>query len=112
MAFGMGINCPNDCKIIHWGPPPSDLEEYVQETGHAGRDGLHSEAVLYIPSKKLFQHIQDSMKLFCLHEQHCRRQTIIEDFVVDTPTGLSNLLNTCLCCDVCEKKCKCQKCSK
>ena len=103
-----GVQLPKCSKIIHWGPS-SDLEEYAQETGRARRDGLHSEAVLFIPSKKLFQYIQDSMKLFCLHEQHCRRQTIIEHFVVDTPTGLSNLLNTCLCSDVCEKKCKRQK---
>jgi len=37
-AFGMGIDCWDFCTIIHWGVP-SDIEQYVQETGRAGCDG-------------------------------------------------------------------------
>ena len=30
VAFGMGLDCPNVHRIIHWGPF-SNLEQYVQE---------------------------------------------------------------------------------
>ena len=46
MGFGMGLDCPNVCRIIHWGPS-ADTEQFWQVTGSTGRDGLPSVAILY-----------------------------------------------------------------
>ena len=43
-AFGMGINCPDIKRVIHWGPP-STLEQYAQESGRVGRNGNEAEGV-------------------------------------------------------------------
>jgi ATP-dependent DNA helicase RecQ len=44
-AFGLGINKPNIRMIIHRDAPKS-IEEYSQEAGRSGRDGLPSQCVL------------------------------------------------------------------
>ena len=37
VAFGLGINCPDVRRVVHYGIP-NDVETYVQQVGRAGRD--------------------------------------------------------------------------
>lgn len=95
-AFGLGVDCPDISRVISWGPP-NMLEDLVQESGRAGRNGEAAEAILYYrnPGKN----VTKEMRHYGENTRSCRRILLFKNFLFSGTS--STAIKACNCCDLC-----------
>ena len=129
VAFGMGID-RTDVRFVVHAALPKGIEQYGQETGRAGRDGLTSECVLFYSGKdyhswkSLMERGHDEARangvavddeilsssidrlgamMSYTTKLVCRHRQLVEYFGQEwtRPEGLGDEVQGCGACDVC-----------
>lgn len=102
-SFSMGLDVKCVHTVVHFGPA-NDLDDYLQESGRAGRDPTAScNAIVLryrhcLNSQNISQTMKEYMKALC-----CRRLLLLQPFSKDA----KSLQPKHECCDNCSLVCQC-----
>ena len=114
ISSSQGIDKPDIRRIFHYAPPKT-VEEFYQQIGRAGRDGLPAECILCFSESDFDRYKSDfylggltpearrateaslqRLRAFAMDSEICRRRTLLEYFDQTPPFGA-----WCGTCDVC-----------
>ena len=102
-SFSMGLDVRDVNTVVHYGPA-NDIDDYLQESGRAGRDPLIDCNAVMLRYKYCLssQNITTEMKEYVKAES-CRRLLLLKPFSEDA----QSIIPGHKCCDICSLKCKC-----
>lgn len=108
VAFGIGLDLKHIRHVIHIGVPYT-IEEYFQEAGRGGRDGLPATAHIFYNSYDISsakKNLSEIMKKY-VSSPNCKREMILAHFGFTVPprSGPDHE-----CCDYHQKQCNCDDC--
>lgn len=131
VAFGMGIDKPDIRRVTHYGAPKT-MEEYYQQIGRAGRDGLPSDVEMLYGDGDFARYASEfyvgkltrdareaqarsaaALERFARDREGCRRAAILAHFGESTPTewktvkavggdAAEDSIRACGACDACD----------
>ena len=104
IAFGLGLDCPDICQIIHVGLPV-DIDSYIQETGRAGRDERPALATLL--KARTYHNCEKNIKEYVANTTVCTRYALFQSMENYTHEHIGS---KCMYCDVCAQSCTCEFC--
>ncbi|CAB4009302.1 Hypothetical predicted protein [Paramuricea clavata] len=109
VAFGIGVDLPSIRQVIHIGVPRT-MEEYFQEVGRAGRDGLPAVATIYYNSYDVRSgdNAVDAVMKELVSGKSCKRMLILNYFGHQLTRANTNIIHAC--CDNDAAKCDCDEC--
>lgn len=91
-AYGMGVDKPDIRSVIHYRLPQS-AEEFLQESGRAGRDGQTAVSWVLVTHRDLVSTVPYSPILDIFRSDRCRRSAILG--------AMGQVKGECTGCDVC-----------
>ena len=109
VAFGIGLDISNIRHVLHIGVPYS-MEEYFQEAGRAGRDGLPAKVHIFFNSHDISKgrkQLSDVMRNY-VQEKKCKREMILNYFGFKASSRSGSLHERC---DFHQNMCDCHDCN-